>query len=173
MRSSVPSDQLARTIREQIHRLDSTQTIRMVATLSERLDESVAQPRFNMGLLAGFAAAAMMLACVGIYGVVSYSAVQRSAEVGIRMALGATRKQISYLFVRRTLSAALIGLAIGGTAALFLTKLLSSQLYGVEPDHPLTFLGSALLILIPTLLASLVSANKAASLNPLNALRKE
>lgn len=171
VRSSVPPETLVETIRQQVQQIDSTQAIRNVATLTQRLDESVAQPRFNTGLLTAFAAMAVILACVGIYGVVSYSVTQRSLEIGIRMALGATGKQILSLFVLRALVAALVGLGIGGAAALFLTRLLRTQLYGVPPDHLLMFFASILLLLVPTLLASLVPAAKAASLNPVAALR--
>ena len=89
------------------------------------------------------------------------------------MALGATRTQILSLFVTRTLSAALVGLGIGTIAALFLTRLLRSQLYGVEPNNLLAFGGAALVLLIPTLLASVLPAVKAANLNPVSQLRKD
>jgi ABC-type antimicrobial peptide transport system permease subunit len=126
-----------------------------------------------MGLLSGFAIAAMILACVGIYGVISYSVAQRVIEVGIRMAFGATRKQISFLFIRRTFSAALIGVLAGGIAAFFAARLLRSQLYGVPPDHLLTFLASAVVLLIPALVASVVPAIRAAAIDPSVALRRE
>lgn len=173
VRSSVPSEQLVEAIGQRIRQLDPTQAIRNVATLTQRLNDSVAQPRFNAGLLTSFAVIAVILACVGIYGVVSYSVTQRSLEIGIRMALGATGKQILSLFVTRALSAALVGLGTGTIAALFLTRLLSSQLYGVEPNNLLAFGGAALVLLIPTLLASALPAVKAATLNPVNQLRKE
>jgi putative ABC transport system permease protein len=173
VRSTVPADQLARAIREQVHEIDPTQAVQNIATFDQLLDQSVAQPRFNMGLLSAFAIAAALLACVGIYGVVSYSAAQRSVEVGIRMAFGANRREISYLFIRRALVAALIGVSIGGVAALSLSRFLQTQLYGVAPNNWLTLVGSALLLLIATLLASLVPALRAASLSPLAALRQE
>jgi len=173
VRSTVPADQLARAIREQVHEIDPTQAVQNIATFDQLLDQSVAQPRFNMGLLSAFAIAAALLACVGIYGVVSYSAAQRSVEVGIRMAFGANRREISYLFIRRALVAALIGVSIGGVAALSLSRFLQTQLYGVAPNNWLTLVGSALLLLIATLLASLVPALRAGSLSPLAALRQE
>jgi predicted permease len=173
VRSRIPVDQLARAIREQVHELDQTQAVQNIATFDELLDKSVAQPRFNMGLLSAFAIAATILACIGIYGVISYSVSQRLIEIGIRMAFGATRKQISYLFIRRALLAALSGVLIGEVTALFVTRLLRAQLYGVPPDHLLTFVASALLLLIPTLVASVVPAIRAASLNPVVALRRE
>lgn len=173
VRSRVPADQLARAIQEQVHEIDRTQAVQKIATLDELLDQSVAQPRFNMGLLSAFATAATILACVGIYGVISYSVTQRTIEVGVRMAFGATRRQISFLFIRRAILAALIGLLIGGVAALFVTRLLRAQLYGVPPNHMLAFIASAFLLLVPALVASIVPALRAASLNPLIALRRE
>ena len=173
MRSSVPPDTLANEIRGQVHDVDPAQAIRDVATLNERLNDSVAQPRFNTGLLASFAMVALILACVGIYGVVSYSVTHRAVEIGIRMALGATRGQILALFVLRALGAACIGLGVGATAVLFLTRLLRTQLYGVQPNHWFTFVIAAVMLLLPALLASLLPATKAASLNPIHALRVE
>jgi predicted permease len=173
VRSRIPADQLARLVREQVHEISPIQAVQNIAPFDELLDRSVAQPRFNMGLLSAFAIAATLLACIGIYGIVSYSAAQRSMEVGIRMAFGATRKQISCLFLRRTLLATSTGVLIGGISAWFVTRLLRAQLYGVPPDHLLTFAASAVLILLAALLASLVPAMRAASLNPVLALRKE
>jgi predicted permease len=171
VRSSVSPDALIDAIRRQVHGVDPSQAIRDVATLNERLDDSIAQPRFNTGLLASFAAIALMLACVGIYGVVSYSVTQRSVEIGIRMALGATRAHVLSLFVARALKAAFTGLAIGATGALFLTRLLRSQLYGVQPNHWTTFLMAIGILLLPVLVASVFPARKAASLNPVQSLR--
>ncbi len=139
----------------------------------ERLSKAVAEPRLNMALLLSFAGIALLLACVGIYGVVAYSVAQRRQEIGVRMALGATRGQISMLFLRRTLTAALIGLAGGGAATLLLTRLLRSQLYGVEPNNPTTFSIAILLLLMPVLVASLRPALRAASVDPVEALRTE
>jgi ABC-type antimicrobial peptide transport system permease subunit len=126
-----------------------------------------------MALLVSFAGIALVLACVGIYGVVAYSVALRRQEIGVRMALGATRGQISMLFLQRTLAAALIGVACGGAATLLVTRLLRSQLYGVEPNNPMTFLIAVLLLLMPVLVASLRPALQAASVDPVEALRTE
>jgi putative ABC transport system permease protein len=126
-----------------------------------------------MGLLSAFAIFAAILACVGIYGVVAYSVAQRSLEVGIRIALGATRKNVLYLLIKRTLLAAVTGIAMGGVVAALLMPLLRSELYGVEPGHLLTFLIGALLLLLPVLVATLVPAAKTASLNPSATLRTQ
>jgi len=171
VRSALPPASLFRAIREQVHTIDPAQAIRNFATFDRLIDRSVAQPRFNMGLLGAFALFATILACMGIYGVVAYSVAQRSLEVGIRMALGATRKNVLYLLIKRTLLAALAGIAIGATAAALLTPLLRSELYGVEPGHPLTYLIGALLLLVPALAATIAPAAKTPPLNPGATLR--
>jgi predicted permease len=176
VRSLMPTEQLeglTRAIRDQVHKVDPQQAVANVRTLDEMVSQSVAEPRLNMALLVSFAGIALLLACVGIYGVVAYSVAQRRQEVGVRMALGATRRQISLLFVRRTLTAAFIGLAAGSVAALLLTRLLRSQLYGVSPNDPGTFALAIALLLVPVLLASLRPALRAASVDPMEALRTE
>ncbi len=173
VRSKLPPDQLLRTIRAQVHQLDANQALRKVVTLDDLINESVAQPRFNMGLLSSFAVIALLLALVGIYGVVSYSVTQRAVEIGIRMTLGATRRQICSLVIRRSMLAAAIGLVSGAVLALVFTQLLRSQLYGVRPNHPLTYAVSILALLIPVLLASLRPALRAAWMNPVETLRRD
>ena len=173
VRTQEPPEQLIAAIRNAVHQVDPQQSIGDVRTMDEMLSIAVAQPRLNMALLVAFAGIALLLACVGIYGVVAYSVAQRRQEIGVRMALGATRRQISMLFLRRTLTAALLGLACGGVATLLVTHLLRSQLYGVEPNNPRTFLIAILLLLTPVLAASLRPALKAASVDPVEALRTE
>ena len=173
VRSQLPPESLTRAIREQVHAVDAQQAIRNVSTMDDLIGASVAQPRLNMALLGAFAVIAMLLACVGIYGVVAYSVAQRKQEIGVRMALGATRAEIALLFMRRAVPAALIGLAAGAGAALLLTRLLRSQLYGIAPNDPAAYAIAVLLLLIPVLLATLRPALIAASVNPVDALRAE
>ena len=162
VRSRIPPKQLINSIREQVHSVDSRQAIANVATMDELLGESVAQPRLGMALIAGFALIALLLACVGIYGVVAWSVAQREREIGVRMALGATRSQISMLFLRRAAIATSIGVAAGGVAALLLTRLLRSQLYEVSPTDPRFYIVSSALLLVPVLAATLRPALRAA-----------
>ncbi len=173
VRSHVPPEQLIKTIQQQVHQVDPQQAIANVSTMDDLLDKAVAQPRLNMAMVAFFAVIALLLACVGIYGVVAYSVAQRTQEIGVRMALGATRSQISRHFMGRALISAMIGLAAGSVCALLLTRLLRSQLYGVQPNNPLIYLGSIVLLLIPVVLATLRPALIAASVNPVEALRAE
>ena len=169
----VPPEQLIKAIQEQVHQIDPEQGIGPVSTMNDLLDTAVAQPRLNMGVVTAFSVIALLLACVGIYGVVAYAVAQRTQEIGVRMALGATRGQISRHFMRRALVPAGIGLVIGSGCALLLTRLLRNQLYGVSPDDPLIYLGAILLLLIPVLSATLRPALIAASVNPVEALRSE
>jgi putative ABC transport system permease protein len=173
VRSQTPPEQLIKSIQQQVHEVDPRQAISGVATMDDLLSQSVAQPRLNMALIAAFALIALLLACVGIYGVVAWSVAQRVQEIGVRMALGATRPQILRLIVSRAASATIVGLAAGTCLALLLTRLLRSQLYGVSPDSPSIYAASILLLLVPALLAALRPALRAASVNPVEALRAE
>jgi predicted permease len=173
VRSQLPPLQLTRAIQEQVHEVDAQQALRNVSTMDDLISTSVAQPRLNMILLGSFAAIALVLACVGVYGVVAYSVAQRKQEIGIRMALGAKRAQICAVFMRRALASALIGLAAGSAAALLLTRLLRSQLYEVRPNNPEVYVVSIVVLLVPVLIATLRPALIAAHVNPVDALRSE
>jgi len=135
--------------------------------------ESIARQRFTMILFTGFAVVALLLASVGIYGVLSYVVGQRTQEIGIRMALGAQRGDVLRAFLRDGARLTLIGIAVGGGAALVLTRLMSSILFEVKPTDPLTFGGVALLLCVIALLACYIPARRAASLDPMQALRSE
>lgn len=161
------------SIREQIHEVDPLQAISNVATMDELLDKSVAQPRLNTALIAGFAGVTLLLGCVGIYGVVASAVSQRTREIGVRMALGATRSQISLFFLKRATGAALVGVSGGLGAAFLLNHLLRSQLYGVTPGDPWAYGVSILVLLAPVFAATLRPALRAASINPVEALRAD
>jgi putative ABC transport system permease protein len=173
VRSEVPPEQLVRSVREQVHQVDPQQAIADVATMDELLDKAVAQPRLNMALITSFAVLTLLLACVGIYGVVAWAVSQRTREIGVRMALGATRGQISLFFLSRSAMATAWGVIGGTVAALLLTRFLRSQLYGVTEDNPCVYAISILLLLIPVLAATLGPALRAASINPVDALRTD
>ena len=173
VRATVPPNELINSIRDQIHQVDPLQAISNVGTMDELLDKSVAQPRLNMALVAAFAGLALLLACVGIYGVIAWSVLERVQEIGVRMALGATRTQITLIFVKRSAVSTVIGVAGGSCAALFLTQLLRSQLYGITPGNPWVYAVSISVLLFPVLIATLRPALHAASINPIDALRTE
>jgi len=172
LRAQGDSQQWVREVREQVQAVDPQQAIGNVATMDELLNKAVAQPRLNMAVVASFAGIALLLACVGIYGVVSYFVAQRTQEIGVRMALGATRREIALLFVRRALAPAAVGLGAGMCLSLGLTQLMRSQLYGVRPNDPAVYAASIAALLIPVVIATLRPALAAASVNPVEALRE-
>jgi predicted permease len=135
--------------------------------------DSIARQRFTMILFTGFAVVALLLASVGIYGVLSYVVGQRTQEIGIRMALGAQRGDVLRAFLRDGARMTLIGVTIGSIAALALTRLMSSILFEVKPTDPLTFGGVAMLLCAIALLACYIPARRAASVDPMQALRAE
>lgn len=173
VRTKIPPEQLVAGIRQQVYQADPRQSIGDIATMDQMLGLSTAQPRLNVWVAATFAAIALLLACVGIYGVVAWFAAQRMQEIGVRMALGATRSQIARLFVRRAMLPALIGLLAGIGLSLASSRLLRSQLYGVQPDDPRLYAASVVALLLPVMLATLRPALRAARTDPMKALRTE
>jgi putative ABC transport system permease protein len=164
---------MAASVREQVHQLDKDQSVADMQTLVQVVSASLAQPRLNTLLLAGFAALALLLAAIGVYGVISYSVAQRTREIGIRMALGATRGKVFRLVVGEGLLLTLVGLGVGLVAASGLARLMTSLLYGVPPSDPVTFLAVSLLLAGVALLASYIPARRAMKVDPMVALRYE
>ncbi|HVT97954.1 MAG TPA: ABC transporter permease [Acidobacteriaceae bacterium] len=172
VRSQRDPEQLVSAIRKQVEAVDPQRAVGDVATMDELLNHAVAQPRLHVTVVAALAGIALLLACVGIYGVVAYFVAQRTQEIGVRMALGATRGKIAALFVKRALVTAAIGLGGGTCASLALTQLLRSQLYGVQPNDPAMYGAAIAALLIPVAIATLRPALVAASVNPVEALRE-
>ena len=161
------------TVRRAIAEVDPTQVATSVATLEQQLASHLARPRFNALLLNWLSALAVLLAAVGIYGVVAYSVAQRTGELGIRLALGAQRRDILRLILSENLKLIAAGIAFGLALALALTRLLQRLLYGVSASDPLTLVGVALLLIVVALLACWLPARRAAKVDPLVALRYE
>jgi ABC-type antimicrobial peptide transport system permease subunit len=157
----------------EIRRVDSEQAVSGINTLASVLDEATAQPRFNAALLALFALLALVLAAVGIYGVIAYSVAQRTQEIGVRMALGATARDVLRLVIGQGLKLALFGVVLGLGGAWALTRLLQSLLFGVSPTDWLTFAGISVLVTLTALLACWIPARRATKVDPLIALRCE
>ncbi len=164
---------LVPAVRQRLASIDSDQPVTEIQTLDGILEDARGQSRFTVALFGVFSAVALVLAIVGIYGVISYAVAQRTQELGIRMALGATQADVLRLVVGRGAGLAGMGIAIGLIAPFTLTPLMKSLLYKVSPADPLTIAGSTILFLAAALLASYVPARRAMRIDPADALRYE
>ncbi len=160
-------------VRETVREIDPRQVIYNVQTMDDVVATSYAARRLTMILLTAFAALALILACVGIYGVISYLVGQRTQEIGIRMALGAQRRDILALVLGEGTKMALIGTAIGMAASLVLTRLMAKQLFGVSAHDPLTYASVAFVLVLVALAACYVPARRAVRVDPMKSLRCE
>ena len=163
----------APSVRQEVQSLDRLQPLSNIQTLEQVLADSIARPRFTMVLIAILAGVAVVLAALGIYGVISYSVTQRTHEIGIRMALGATRGSVLGLVARQGIILAGAGLFLGLLIASGLTRLMASLLYGISASDPLTFAGIPLLLGAIALLASYIPGLRATKVDPVIALRYE
>ena len=173
VRTRVQPASMQRAIRAAIHEFDKSAPVYDVSTVEQYISDSAAQPRFQAFLLACFAGIGLVLSAVGLYGLLSYIVVQRTSEIGLRMALGARRSDVLGMIVRRGLLLALIGTAAGLAASAVITRFISEMLFHVQPTDPLTFATSAALLLIAALAASAVPAYRAARLDPIRTLREQ
>jgi putative ABC transport system permease protein len=160
-------------VREAVRGADPAQAVSNLRTMAEVLSQSLAGQQFNMLLLALFAALALLLSAVGIYGVVSYSVEQRTHEIGIRMALGAQARGVLWLIIRQGLALALIGVVLDVAAAVTMTRLMQNLLYNVSATDPAIFASIALLLVIVAFFASFIPSRRATKVDPLIALRTE
>ena len=164
---------LTRVLKESVYRIDPTQPITGLTTLPDLLRGSVAPQRFHLLLLAGFAALALILASVGVYGIVAYTVSGRTREIGIRMALGAAGREVGRAVMGPALGPSLAGIAIGGAAAVLLGRALAPDLYEVRPNDPLTLAVVALILLGAAAVACAIPARRASRIDPVIALRSE
>jgi putative ABC transport system permease protein len=164
---------LAAAIRNQAQAIEPNEPVNQVVTMDQRLSNSVAHRRFQTLLLGVFAAVALVIATVGIYGVISYAVSQRTHEIGVRMALGAQASDVLRMVVWRGMSLALAGVALGLAAALALTRVMKNLLFEVKTTDPTTFALIALLLVGVALIASYIPARRATKVDPLQALRHE
>ena len=173
IRTRTDSASVATAARNVIHQLDPDQPIGQVASMDSLMAKSVARARFNSTLLAIFSLVALVMAAVGIYGVMSYSVLQRTHEIGVRMALGAQRADVLKLILRQGVMLAVIGVLVGLAGSFGLTRIISTLLFDVAATDKTTFAAVAFGLFLITFLASYLPAWRATRINPLDALRYE
>src|SRR5437867_1459508 len=173
VRSSLRPDQLVPEIRRQVAALDRNRPLIQVRTMDQVIADSVADRRLPMLILGAFAVAALLLGAIGVYGIVGYSVAQRTQEFGIRMALGARRRDVVRMVLGQGLRLALFGLLIGLAGSLAVARLIAGLLFGITPADPGTLVATSLLILGVALLACYIPARRAARVDPMVALRYE
>lgn len=173
VRGSLPKAQLLVAVREAIRELDPNQPVHTIRSLNDLRRDSVSTRRANTGLITAFGVLALMLAAVGVYGVVAYGVTLRSRELGIRAALGADRRALLTLVLREGLLVAVVGVAIGVAGALALSRVIRGLLYGVEPNDPIAMAGAALALLLPVIGATLIPARRASQANPVEVMRAD
>ena len=171
VRSSLSASSVAAAIRQAVHSIDKDLPVTDVESFPDALGQSISRERFRTFLLGSFSAIALVLAAVGIFGVISYSASQRTHEIGIRMALGAQRRDVLHLILGQGAKLALLGLGIGVVLAFLLTRLIASLLYGVSATDPLTFGAVAIVLLGVAVTACYIPARRAMRVDPMVALR--
>jgi predicted permease len=164
---------LSNAVRDAIQSVDRNQPVFLVKTMQQLVDESLAQQRLSLLLMSVFATIALLLAAIGLYGVMSYSVSQRTHEIGLRMALGARAMDVMTLVLRQGLALVLVGVTVGLLVALGLTRLMQTVLFGVSASDPLTFIVIAVLLLLVALFACWIPARRATKVDPMVALRAE
>ena len=173
IRTNADTASLVSSVRQVIHEVDPDQPVSNVATMAEVLGEQAAQRRMGMIMLVAFSALALLLASLGIYGVLAYFVTQHTNEIGVRLALGATPRNILFLVLKKGMGLTLLGVAIGIAASFALTRLMSSLLFGVKAADPLTFVAVPLLLGAVALVACAIPARRATKVDPMIALRYE
>jgi hypothetical protein len=173
VRSALPPLKLMPTIRNAVSALDPEQPINRVATLDQLVADQYGAIRFPMVLVWIFAALALALSAIGIFGVMSYTVSRRTQEMAIRMALGANAHQVRLLILREGLGVTFLGVAIGLMAALAMSRLMSDYVYGIKPADPVTFAAATVILIAVALLASYAPARRATRVDPIAALRHE
>ena len=171
VRTDPPPTSLLPTVRQKVHDLDPGLPMSSVRTMDEWVSNNAAQPRLNAVLLAVFAAVAMLIAAIGIYGVLAYSVNQRTREIGLRMALGAPRHQVLRLIMREGMTVGAIGIGVGVAGALALSRVLGSLVFDVQVRDPLTYVAVAAALALVAIAACVIPARKASRVDPMVALR--
>jgi predicted permease len=171
VRTKLPPDVLASSVMGTLRQMNPGQPATEFRPIQDLVDHATSPRRFFMVLVSIFAGLGLLLASLGIYGVISYSVTRQTQEIGIRMALGASRSRVQGAVIRRTLRLTLIGIIAGVVASVVVAKLIASLLYGTAPGDPVTFLGMVLLLVVVALLAGYIPARRASRIDPMIALR--
>jgi predicted permease len=173
VRGNLGVDAIAGAVRRAVNKIDADLPLIRPRTMTQVMSNSLGQQRLTMTLLSIFAAVALLLAMIGVYGAVAHTVAQRTGEIGVRMALGAQTADVLRLVVRQGMLPAMIGLGVGMAAALALGRLLTTQLYQVSPHNPLLLLTTAIILGLVALIACLFPARRATQVDPIQALRAE
>jgi ABC-type antimicrobial peptide transport system permease subunit len=173
VRTAVEPASIVPAVRQAIWSIDKNQPVARVQTLEEIVDRQLSTPLQSTALLGAFAMLALLLASIGLYGVLSYAATQRTNEIGVRMALGATPRDILLSFTGRGLMLTLAGLAIGSVLAFIAARLMTTLFYGFQPDYAPALAAVILILLAVAAIACLVPARRASRIDPLIAIRHE
>jgi putative ABC transport system permease protein len=173
VRGPLGTAEIVNAAKRAVHDMDATLPIYDIRTVDDMVGDAVAQPRLNTMLLAAFAALALLLAVVGIYGVVSHSVAQRRQELGVRVALGAQPADVFRLVVRQGAVLAAASVVVGLAGSWLLTPVLRSWLYEIEPSDPVTFVGVAGLLVAIALIATAIPARRATKVDPVLAMRAD
>jgi hypothetical protein len=173
LRTATDPGELVKAVRSVVTAVDDRLPLFAVRTQTEQVEQTLFQERIMSRLASFFALLAVLLACVGLYGLMAFTVNRRTSEIGIRMALGAERSRIARMVLRESLLLVICGLAIGIPAAALASRLISTQLFGLKPADPTTLLAACILMLGVTATASFLPARRAASVDPIRALRNE
>jgi len=173
VRTTGTLDSTVPAIRAAVASVNPSLTAVNIKSMTEIIDQGIAEPRFNMVLVSAFAGLALLLSSIGIYGVIAYSAAQRTQEIGVRMALGASRFDVARLVVSEGLAISIVGTCLGLAGAYALSRVMRTMLVGISPHDPVTFAAGAFVLLTIAIAASYIPAHRAARIEPVTALRAE